>query len=127
MAIDVSGAGAYFKYHAKRTLWPQYSPEEQAGAIEQAKRDLSRELGRPMDEDEPPFQPGEQRRDEYAVYEQALHTLEQVGVGNGRGSYVPVLKGGGEEQSAASKPQGKFCQEALTWFGMRPGVVAIRG
>ena len=127
MAIDVSGAGAYFKHHAKRTLWPQYSPEEQAGAIEQAKRDLSRELGRPMDEDEPPFQPGEQRRDEYAVYEQALHALEQVGVGNGRGSYVPVLTGSSEAQPDASRPQTKFCPEALRWFGIRAGVVAIRG
>ena len=125
--IDISGAGGYFKSHAKATVWPQYSVEEQTGAIEQAKRDLSRELGRAMKEDEPPYQYGEQQRDEYAVYEQALHALEQIGVGNGRGSDVPALKGSSEAQPDKTQTPPKFCKEAKSWLGIRAGVLAIRG
>ena len=127
MPITIEGMGQYFRNHAKCTLLPQYSVEQQTGAIEQAKRDLSRELGRPMDENEPPFQYGEQRRDEYAVYEQALHALEQIGVGNGSGSDVPVLTGSSEAQPDKAKDHPKFCPEALRWFGIRAGVIVIRG
>jgi len=127
MAIDIRGAGEYFRSHAKATMWPQYSPEEQEGAIEQAKRDLSRKFGRAIDEDEPPYQHGDQQRDEYAVYEQALHALEQIGVGNGRGSDVPALKGSSEAEVLPGKNPPKFCQEALCWFGMTRAVIAIRG
>ena len=128
MAIDIRGAGEYFRGHAKSTLWPQYGAEQQAGAVAQAKRDLSRELGRPMDEDEPPYRNGERKRDEYAVYEQALHALEQVGVGNGGGSDVPALTGGGDaEQGGAAKSAAKFSPEAKRWLGMRAGVLTVRG
>lgn len=125
MAIDITGAGTYFAGHSKAPLWSQYSHTQKAGAIEQAKRELSRELGRKIKEDEPPYTFGDPRRDEYAVYEQAIHLLGQAGKASTGSGAVPTLKGGSEIPERQSRA--KFSEDCLRWLGIRIGVAMIRG
>ena len=52
--IDVGNASVYFASHPMGSNWAEYSTEQRTGAIEYAKRELSRALGRPMKEDAEP-------------------------------------------------------------------------
>ena len=67
--ICLQNANAYLKSRTLWDAWDEYSSDQKEMAITQARRDLSRALGRPMADDEPPYQEGDRRRDEYAVYE----------------------------------------------------------
>lgn len=91
MAIDVQGASAYFNTTTFAAVWAEYSKEQKQAAIAQAKRELAKAIGRAMNEDEPPYQIGETRRDEYAVYEQALYTLVRDAEPAGGGAAIPSL------------------------------------
>lgn len=128
--IDLSGATAYFKSHTRFKVWNEYSSEQRERAIEQAKRDLSRALGRPMREDEPPYAFGDRTRDEYAVYEQALFTLLRdvlpLGVGGGD---IPSPSSEDAQDAAYSlaKGKGKWSEEALAWFGASGRVQTVMG
>ena len=124
--ITLTNADAYFATHARADHWTQFSATQRHGAIEAAKRDLSRELRRPMREDEPPFAPGDATRDEYACYEQALHALLQMGQGKARGSTIPALKGQSSAREDARPPTGKWGAETLRWLGCQSAIV-IRG
>jgi hypothetical protein len=123
--INITQADAYFKNHARADHWAQFSASQRAGAIQQAMRDFARELRRPMKEDEPPYVPGDDKRDEYAVYEQALHALLQMGQGKAKGPSLPSLHGNDGEREMP--PAGKWAQEALRWLGCRTGAVTLRG
>jgi len=118
--IEVNRANAYFKGHVKGVVWAEYSPDQKVGAIEQAKRELSRNFKRAMRDDEPEYQPGESLRDEFAVYEQALHTLEQVGIVRGTTGNVQDLTGRANDAGAtAPKTQMEVSPAALRWLGIR--------
>jgi hypothetical protein len=74
-----------------------------------------------MREEEPP---GSKTCDEYAVYEQALHALLQMGQGEAIGTSVPALRGNNAD--LPQPPPGKWAPEALRWLGCRMGPVTIR-
>ena len=125
--IDVDGA--YFSTRTMGRQWEEYSVDQRKSAILQAKRDLSRALGRAMDEDEPSYRFGEQKRDEYAVYEQALYTLLRDLQPNGTGTDIPSLEQD-EKQShgyTLKSGLGKWSEEALAWLGVTGRVEIVMG
>jgi len=125
MAIDINGAGTYFLGHSKATIWAQYSQAQKIGAIAQAKRELSRELGRVMVETEAAYQQGDTTRDEYAVYEQAIHLLGKTGKAMTGIGAIPSLKG--KAETPVKQNNSKFSDDCLRWLGVRMGVLMVRG
>ena len=121
MSITVERASQYFRTRTAGASWNEYSTEQKELAIAQARRDLSKALGRPMRDDEPEYREGDRTRDEYAVYEQALYTmLRDMNPGLG-GDIVPAL-----DQSKAQDRRvtvgaghGKWSAEALSWLATR--------
>ena len=71
-----------------------------------------------MRDDEPEYREGDQTRDEYAVYEQAVYTLLRDVQPNGGGEPTPALDG--DEVRAKSvnlgTGGGKWSIEALKWL-----------
>ena len=118
MAIDAKGAGNYFKTTTFSQVWGEYSTEQRTAAIEQAKRELSKALRRPMDEDEPPYVAGDTRRDEYAVYEQALYTLVRDAQPTGGGAAIPSLDSDDRQPVAYTLREGfgNWSKRALAWL-----------
>lgn len=116
--ISVQNANAYFEGRTVGKFWDEYSGEQKEAAITQARRDLARAIGRPMNDDEPPYVEGDRRRDEYAVYEQALYTLLRDTNPEGGGSAVPSLNGDEVRQKNATLAVGggKWSIEALSWL-----------
>lgn len=130
MNITVDNADTYFASRTIRKQWLEYSPEQRKAAIEQAKRDLSRALGRPMKEDEPQFKYGDQTRDEYAVYEQAVYTLLRDALPNGNtGVETPSLEPDEKQNTGHTlrSGRGKWSEEALAWLGASGRVEVMLG
>lgn len=123
--ISVQNANAYFEGRTIGKFWEEYSGEQKESAIAQARRDLARAIGRPMKDDEPPYVEGERRRDEYAVYEQALYTLLRDANPEGGGSAVPSLNGDEVRQknTTLAVGGGKWSIEALSWLCDKLSVV----
>lgn len=123
--ICLQNANAYFNGRTIGDSWNEYSGEQKEMAIQQARRDLSRALGRAMNDDEPPYQEGDTRRDEYAVYEQAAYSLFRTALPKGGGSATPSL----EPQEAKPKAtslgtgSGKWSVEALAWLADKLTIV----
>ena len=51
--IAITNADTYFKAHPMGAVWHEYSTDQRTSAIEYAKRELSRALGRPRREGGP--------------------------------------------------------------------------
>lgn len=123
--ICLQNANAYFKGRTVGDSWNEYSGPQKEMAIQEARRDLSRALGRPMRDDEEPYQEGDTKRDEYAVYEQAVYTLLRSTLPKGGGSATPSLepdetKGKG---MTLTEGYGKWSKEALSWLADKMTVV----
>ena len=116
MAINLQNANAYFKGRTIGGVWKQYSGDQKNTALLQAKRELSRELGRPMREDEPPYKEGDRRRDEYAVYEQALFDLVRDAMPEGDGEATPPLNADTNGQAQLVSVGGRWSRDALLWL-----------
>ena len=129
MAIDVNGADAYFSTRTSGDDWLSYSASQRKGAIEQAKRDFSRALGRPMREDEAQYRYGDRTRDEYAVYEQAFYTLLRDATQKGAVSRTPSLNPDEhkEPRTVHSTGYGKWSSEALAWLGASVRTEIVKG
>lgn len=117
--IGIDNADAYFKSHPMGANWKEYNTDQKNGAIEYAKRELSRALGRPMKEDEPGYKYGDRTRDEYAVYEQALYVLLRDSQPNSAGVVMPSAEPDEAQPTAHTMASGKdhFAAEALRWLG----------
>ena len=126
--IDARGATEYFKATTFAAKWAEYSDDQKKAAIEMAKREFARALGRPLREDEPPFQLGDRTREEYAAYEQALYTLLRDTEPNGGGSAVPSLDQDDQHAPAVTLggSKGQWSPRALSWLG-QIGVIARMG
>ena len=121
MNITLERASQYFKTRTAGAAWDEYSAEQKELAIAQARRDLSRALGRPMDDDEPEYREGDRTRDEYAVYEQALYVMLR--------DMNPALGGGVIPSLNQDEAQGKlktlgtglgaWSAEAMRWLSDR--------
>lgn len=123
--ITVANANAYFGAHSYCEAWNEYSGTQKELAITQARRDLARVVGRPMRDDEPPYQEGDKKRDEYAVYEQALYTLLSGVQPKGGGSAVPSLEPDERKPKGKTLSTGsdKWSIEALSWLCDKISVV----
>lgn len=123
--INLQNANAYFKGRTIAKQWNEYSGAQKEAALTQARRDLARAIGRPMRDDEPPYQEGETKRDEYAVYEQAAYTLLRDCSPEGGGDAVPSLDGDEVRTKNAqmSTGGGKWSIEALSWLCDKLSVV----
>lgn len=127
--IDVDNANAYYAARTMGKAWTEFSVEQRKAAIEQAKRDFSRALARPMKEDEAPYRYGDQTRDEYAVYEQALYTLLRDALPELEGVQTPSLE---PDESRSNRytlesGKGKWSEEALAWLGASGRVETVMG
>lgn len=118
MAIDVQGASAYFKKTTFSAKWAEYSTEQREAAIAQAKRELSKALHRPMRDDEPPYVEGDAKRDEYAVYEQALYSLVRDAEPLGSGAAIPSLDADDRQPVGYTLREGfgNWSKRALSWL-----------
>lgn len=123
--ITVGNANAYFKGRTLCKNWNEYSGEQKEAALTQARRDLARALRRPIRDDEPPYQEGDTKRDEYAVYEQAIYTLMRDVAPEGSGDAVPTLDGDEVKVKNTSLAigNGKWSVEALSWLCDKLSVV----
>ena len=126
MAITAQNASEYFKSTTFSDWWAEYSSEQKAAALEMAKRELGRALGRPLKEDEPPYHAGDRTREEFAAYEQALYTLMRDAQPKGGGALVSALNQDDQKQPARTLggSNDHFSPRALAWFGQLS--VAIR-
>ena len=130
MAINVDGADAYFSSRTSHDDWQAYSADQRKAAIEQAKRDFSRALGRPMREDEAQYRYGDRTRDEYAVYEQALFTLLRDAQQRGLAlSPIPSLNPDEAQDPRTVHSTGycKWSSEALAWLGATVRTEIVKG
>ena len=123
--ICLQNANAYLKSRTLWEAWNEYSGEQKEAALTQARRDLSRALGRPMNDDEPPYQEGDTKRDEYAVYEQAAYTLLMNALPKGGVSMTPSLSPDETKPKGHTLTDGygKWTKEALSWLADRMTVV----
>lgn len=127
--IRIDNADAYFKSHPMGAAWSEYSADRRKAAIEYAKRELSRALGRPLREDEPPYRYGDRTRDEYAVYEQALYVLLRDCQSDAAGVVMPSAEPDEAQPTAHTMATGKdhFAAEALRWLGGSVRVETVLG
>ena len=127
--ICIDNANAYFKAHPMGATWDEYSTEQRTNAIEYAKRELSRALGRPLREDEPQYKYGDRTRDEYAAYEQALYVLLRDCAPNSSGVVMPSAEPDEAQPTAHTIASGKdhFAAEALRWLGGNVRVETVLG
>lgn len=123
--ICLQNANGYFKGRTIGDSWDEYSGPQKEMAIQEARRDLSRALGRPMRDDEPPYQEGDTKRDEYAVYEQAAYTLLRSTLPKGVGKATPSLEPDEAKPKGMTLTEGygKWSKEALSWLADRMTVV----
>lgn len=121
MAITVQGASAYFRTTSFSEKWEEYSTDQQHAAIAQARRELAKALGRPMRDDEPPYAEGDAKRDEYAVYEQALYSLVRDAEPAGGGAAIPSLDADDRRSVGFTLRDGfgNWSKRALSWLADR--------
>lgn len=94
--INVAGAITYFGAinHTRSAVWSGFSSgNKQAAAVAEARRQLAREFGRALDDNEPAYVEGDTYREEYAVYELALYLLTSGQIANAENDPQPVLTG----------------------------------
>lgn len=128
--MDLDNADAYFAAHPMGHAWREYSAEQRSSAIEYAKRELSRALGRPMREDEAQYKYGDQVRDEYAVYEQAAYSLLRDCAPSAQNGVVMPSAEPDEAQPTShtmAKGQNHYSAEALRWLGATGRVEIVLG
>ena len=127
MAINVQGASEYFRNTTFSAKWAEYSTEQRAAAVAQAKRELSKALGRAMREDEPPYADGDTKRDEYAVYEQALYSLVRDAEPMGGGAAIPSLDADDRKPVGFTLRDGcgNWSKRALSWLADKLTVTVV--
>jgi len=126
--INADGATIFFSTHLKGNIWTMTPESSQAAAIAQARMILSRALGRAMNDSEATYAEGDQTRDEYAVYEQALYLIENGTIANAQGSAPqPILVGATDAPDIPRNGiSALYAPEALRWLGYT-GAVVVKG
>lgn len=119
MNITLERAREYFRTRTAGAVWEEYSSSQKEAALAQARRDLARLIGRPIRDDEPEYREGDRIREEYAVYEQALHSLIPVGPRGGGDGAIPSLNQEVSTSRASMTHSGKYSEEALAWLAQR--------
>lgn len=117
--IDTQGASAYFTSTTFSQVWSEFSTKQRQAAIDMAKREFSRALGRALNENEAAYKYGDTVREEYACYEQALYTLLRDAQPNASGTAIPSLDQDDQKSPAYTMAWGKgqWAPRALAWLG----------
>jgi hypothetical protein len=128
MSITAETASDYFNGHPAAATWAGVDDERKTAVIAHARRVLARALGRTIDDNEDAYEEGDETRDEYAVYEQALYLVENNLVANTEGS-APAFVAQTPTGKEGRKPdRWGIAPEALRWLGVRgTGVVVVNG
>ncbi len=128
--INKANADLYFSEHVKSPVWMGFTDELREAAILSARRLLSRDLKRALDDNEPEYEEGDYFRDEYAIYEQAIYMLENNRVVslNQESSPYPIAEAphGPQQDSLPTKKPFIYAEEALRWLGVN-GAAVVRG
>lgn len=132
MSIDITGADEYFKAgnHPSSALWAGFSAiKDRESAVLYARRILSRAIERALDDNEPAYQEGDTLRDEYAVYEQALHILRNSVMPNKQKSAPKWMGTKADEPDHIAHPDPtSLSHESLRWLGVGTAhVILSRG
>ena len=130
MSISYEKSIKYFQKHLKGHLWTKAGQARCESAINQARRVLSRALGRELDDDEAVYSEGDRTRDEYAAYEQAIHMIEHSVIADGSGAMpIAQLTADADDPDKASKRDpALLAPEALRWLGVTGNrIVLIKG
>lgn len=127
--ITYANSVSYFAAgHMLAQVWSQAGETACTAAIAHARRLLSREIGRALRDNEAAYVEGDTTRDEYAVYEQAVHMLANGAIANAEGTApIPILTGDSADPGSPRKPSSSvYSNEALRWLGWR-GTAMIQG
>lgn len=125
--INIEGANKYFAIgnHAHANVWNRFTNSNREGAVSSAIKVLSRALRRPLNMNELEYKQGDYRREEYAVYEQALHMLKNGKVSDAStGDAMSILTGTNDVAQVTESPL--FAPEALRWLGCGSSAI-LRG
>lgn len=128
MAANVSNAEKYFAptNHIRASAWARWDPELKAAAIAQAKRILNRACD--SSDIEVDIETDEAINPEYAIYEQALHSLQNMPYANTDGSFAIVEAADPTSPTKARVPDARaIAPEALAWLTESGGVELSRG
>lgn len=128
--IDINGAQVYFSSsnHHKSAIWSAFHQSHRIGAIASARRVLSRSLKRKLNDEEPEYKESDNRRDDFAVYEQSIWMLEHGQIADAGGSEpISILTGDVDKAGVDNDGvAGLYAPEALRWLGWS-GASVIRG
>lgn len=126
MAINITNADAYFSNHHKTAIWTAFDTDMREVAIQSARRILSRGLGRAMNDNETDYKEGDMSRDEYAVYEQAIHLLEHGRIATEPEAmpYPTAMPESGRPDATEERAP-YYNPEALRWLGNYNSVVCM--
>ena len=130
MAIDLDSADIYFgaQNHPLSAVWFAFTEAQRTGAVAHARQSFERALRRTMREnytglDYPDKDPRKYLRDDYAVFEQALHELRSAPQSSPASMPpYPVAADAntGNVYPYATEPWGR---EAMRWLGWTGGSV----
>lgn len=126
--ISIEGASKYFLSTTFSQKWSEFSSAQKSAAIDMARREFARALGRPLASDADGYKEGDRTCEEFAVYEQALYALLRDAQPTGSGAAVPAL----DQQDQRAMPytlaghSGQWSPRALAWLGTL-SVVARNG
>lgn len=111
MAATLAGAEEYFapKNHIRAASWARYDPDQKEAAIAQAKRTLNRVCK--SDDIEADIDTEAGINPEYAIYEQALHSLMTLPMFNAQGTFASA-----EKEPANDKPAPEVGPAAVDWL-----------
>jgi len=117
--ISLEGATAYFLTTTFSQKWSEFSSSQKTAAIEMAKREFARAIGRPLKDDGGTYRDGDRVCEAFAAYEQALYTLLRDTQPTGNGSAVPALDQDDQRSPAHtfSGSKGQWSPRALAWLG----------
>lgn len=118
MAIDLSGADAYFQTHVNGTAWEDFDAHLRIRGIAHAKRMISERVADFLDAD---TVDGDMPRHDVAVYEQALFLLSGSALPRDGESGAPRYLDADIEGPGNAIAEGKLCKAALHYItGPRP-------
>ncbi len=133
MAIDLTGADAYFEEsnHTRSASWASFKrqgPKAVTAAIAEAKRILAQLTKKDPDENLPTdaTDKTEFPRYDYAVYEQALYLLENGIVADGAQANLKFIAGRTQPDEARERQTDVIAPAAMRWIS-RGRIMMTRG
>lgn len=129
MAIDITGANAYFAVtnHPRASVWAEFSANQKAGSLAHAKRIVARYLRGSLDTQTTTDE--HFPRHDLAVYEQALWSLENSPlIRDGREEAAEALADDPEAEGGVREAQSlTLAPEARRWIAQGGGITLERG